>query len=131
MKYEEITSQAIAEWADMTSGRVPLIRIGTAMCGHAAGAFRVVKVLQKYLDSKGLEANIQEVGCLGLCYAEPLLDIKKPGKSRLFFNNVTPEEIEYIVDEYLINDGYPKEKVFGYIGEEGPVNGEDSLESMP
>ena len=131
MKYEEITSQATAEWADMTSGRVPLIRIGTAMCGHAAGAFRVVKVLQKYLDSKGLEANIQEVGCLGLCYAEPLLDIKKPGKSRLFFNNVTPEEIEYIVDEYLINEGYPKEKVFGYIGEEGPVNGEDSLESMP
>jgi len=131
MKYEEITSQATAEWADMTSGRVPLIRIGTAMCGHAAGAFRVVKALQKYLDSKGLEANIQEVGCLGLCYAEPLLDIKKPGKSRLFFNNVTPEEIEYIVAEYLINEGYPKEKVFGYIGEEGPVNGEDSLESMP
>ena len=131
MTYEEITSQATAEWANMTSGRVPLIRIGTAMCGHAAGAFRVVKALQKYLDSKGLKANIQEVGCLGLCYAEPLLDIKKPGKSRLFFNNVTPEEIEYIVDEYLINEGYPKEKVFGYIGEEGPVNGEDSLESMP
>ena len=131
MKYEEITSQATAEWANMTSGRVPLVRIGTAMCGHAAGAFRVVKALQKYLDSKGLKANIQEVGCLGLCYAEPLLDIKKPGKSRLFFNNVTPEEIEYIVDEYLINEGYPKEKVFGYIGEEGSVNGEDSLESMP
>jgi len=131
MKFEEITSQATAEWANMTSGRVPLVRIGTAMCGHAAGAFRVVKALQKYLDSKGLKANIQEVGCLGLCYAEPLLDIKKPGKSRLFFNNVTPEEIEYIVDEYLINEGYPKEKVFGYIGEEGSVNGEDSLESMP
>ena len=67
MKYEEITSQATAEWANMTSGRVPLVRIGTAMCGHAAGAFRVVKALQKYLDSKGLKANIQEVGCLGLC----------------------------------------------------------------
>jgi NADH:ubiquinone oxidoreductase subunit F (NADH-binding)/(2Fe-2S) ferredoxin len=131
MKYKEIVSQATAEWAAMTSGKVPLIRIGTAMCGHAAGAFRVVKALQDYLDSTELEANIQEVGCLGLCYAEPLLDIKKPGKSRLFFNNVTPEEIEYIVDEYLINEGYPKEKVFGYIGEEGPVNGEDSLESMP
>ena len=131
MKYEEITSQATAEWADMTSGRVPLIRIGTAMCGHAAGAFRVVKALRKYLESKELEANIQEVGCLGLCYAEPLLDIKKAGKSRLFFNNVTPEEIEYIVDEYLVNEEYPKEKVFGYIGEEGPVNGEDSLEMLP
>ena len=131
MKYKKIVSQATEEWAAMTSGKVPLIRIGTAMCGHAAGAFRVVKALQNYLDSTELEANIQEVGCLGLCYAEPLLDIKKPGKSRLFFNNVTPEEIEYIVDEYLINEGYPKEKVFGYIGEEGPVNGEDSLESMP
>ena len=131
MKYEEITSQATAEWVDMTSGRVPLIRIGTAMCGHAAGAFRVIKALRKCLESKGLEANIQEVGCLGLCYAEPLLDIKKAGKSRLFFNNVAPEDIEYIVDEYLVNEGYPKEKVFGYIGEEGPVSGEESLEMLP
>jgi NADH:ubiquinone oxidoreductase subunit E len=96
MNYEEIASKAKNEWDGMTNGKVPLIRIGTAMCGHAAGAFRVLDTLKKHINEKGIEANIQEVGCLGLCYAEPLLDIKKAGKSRLFFNNVAPEDIEYI-----------------------------------
>ena len=93
MNYQEIASKAKTEWDEMTNGRVPLIRIGTAMCGHAAGAFRVLETLKEYMETKGIEANVQEVGCLGLCYAEPLVDIKKPGKSRLFFNNVGPEDI--------------------------------------
>ena len=131
MNYEEIASKAKNEWDGMTNGKVPLVRIGTAMCGHAAGAFRVLDTLKKHINEKGIEANIQEVGCLGLCYAEPLIDIKKPGKSRLFFNNVDPNDIAQIVDDYLVSDGYPKEKVFGYLGEEGPVNDEISIESMP
>ena len=113
MNYQEIASKAKTEWDEMTNGGVPLIRIGTAMCGHAAGAFRVLDTLKNHMAAKEIEANIQEVGCLGLCYAEPLIDIKKPGKARLFFNNVTPEDIGQIVDEYLMSDGYPKEKAFG------------------
>ena len=110
MNYEEIASKAKNEWDDMTNGNVPLIRVGTAMCGHAAGAFRVLATMKKHLAANGIEANIQEVGCLGLCYAEPLIDIKKPGKSRLFFNNVNTEDIGQILDEYLVSDGYPQEK---------------------
>ena len=44
---------------------------------------------------------------------------------------MTPEDISQIIDEYLVSDKYPKEKIFGYIGEEGPLNDEASLESMP
>ena len=46
MKYEEIASKAKTEWDDMTNGNVPLIRVGTAMCGHAAGAFRVLATMK-------------------------------------------------------------------------------------
>ena len=44
------------------------------------------------------------MGCIGLCYAEPLIDIKKQGQSRLFFNNVSVNNIEQIVEEYLVNN---------------------------
>ena len=57
MNYEEIASKAKNEWDDMINGRVPLIRIGTAMCGHAAGAFRVLDTLKKYMEEKGIEKN--------------------------------------------------------------------------
>ena len=37
-------------------------------------------------------AEIREVGCIGLCYAEPLVSITKPGRPEVFYENVTPEK---------------------------------------
>ena len=36
-------------------------------------------------------------------FAEPLMDILKPGGSRLFFNNVAPEDVAEIIDSYILN----------------------------
>ena len=57
MNYQEIASKAKTEWDEMTNGRVPLIRIGTAMCGHAAGAFRVLETLKEYMETKGIAVS--------------------------------------------------------------------------
>ena len=49
----------------------PVIRIGTASCGVAAGALKTREAFQKLLQERGLPARVMEVGCLGHCYAEP------------------------------------------------------------
>ena len=46
---------------------------------------------------------MDEVGCIGLCFAEPLVDIQTPGSSRLFFGNVRPEDVQGLVDGYLLS----------------------------
>ena len=90
MTYESIKEKADAHWNDRAHGNTPLIRVGSAMCGHAAGAFRVKKTILETLNNLNVDANVDEVGCIGLCYAEPIIDIKKKGHPRLFFKNVTP-----------------------------------------
>ncbi len=129
--YSELKQKADDHWNGLVNGEIPFIRIGSAMCGHASGAFRVEEVLRRTLEKRGIKANIDEVGCIGLCYAEPLVDIKKRGHPRVFFKNVNPNDIERIIDSYLINDSLPEDLVLGYLGDENPVGSEPSLETLP
>ena len=129
--YQEIKETADERWQTLTNGSDPWVRVGTAMCGHSAGAYEVIDALRAELDSRQITANIDEVGCLGLCYAEPLIDILRPGEeSRLFFGNVTPEDVGAIVDTYLVQGTVPTDKALGYLGET-PIQGVPDLNELP
>ena len=128
--YQELRVTADQRWQELVSGDRPWIRVGTAMCGHAAGAFQVVAALEAELGSQGVDATIDHVGCLGICFAEPLVDIQKPGRSRLFFENVGPDDVAGIVEAYLVNDRVPADKVIGYLGET-PIDDVPDLNVLP
>ncbi|MXX53591.1 MAG: NADH-quinone oxidoreductase subunit F [Dehalococcoidia bacterium] len=128
--YEEIKQTAEERWKDLTEGPEPWIRVCSAMCGHAAGAREAITALRNALESRGITARIDEVGCLGVCYADPLVDVLRPGTgSRLFFRNVTPDDIPAIVDSYIESGELPDDKVFGYLGED-PIDGASDLSEV-
>ena len=77
--FSEIKIRADQQWEDLNSGKVPWIRIGTAMCGLASGAREVVDAFRSEISSRGIDAIVDEVGCLGICSAEPLVDIINNG----------------------------------------------------
>ena len=120
--YQEIKTTADERWQRLTAGERPWIRVGTAMCGHAAGAYEVIDALKAEVEKRDINAVIDEVGCLGICYAEPLVDILKPSGSRLFFHNLTPEDVPEIIESYLVEDTVPETKVLGYMGDD-PIDG--------
>ncbi len=129
--YEEIKQTADERWKDLTEGSEPWIRVGTAMCGHSAGAYEVIEALRNELESRNITAQIDEVGCLGVCYAEPLVDVLRPGTgSRLFFRNVTPDDVSSIVGAYIAEGELSADKVFGYLGEDS-IDGAPDLNDIP
>ena len=131
-RYQQVKAEADQRWQALTAGDRPWIRVGTAMCGHAAGAHAVVEALKAELDKRGFQVRISEVGCLGICYAEPLVDILKPGGSRLFFRNVVPEDAPEIVRSFVVNDydAGGHEKVLGYLGKK-PIAGLRDVGDIP
>ena len=124
--YEELRARADSHWQGLVAGNRAWVRVGTAMCGHAAGAFEVRDALAAELARQGIDATLDEVGCLGICYAEPLVDIMKPGGSRLFVGNVKPEDVAGIVRAALVEDRLPEGNVLGYLGDT-PVEGAANL----
>ncbi len=115
--FNELKTEADRRWQDLVAGDKPWIRVGTAMCGQAVGAVEVVAALRSELEACDIPATVDEVGCLGMCYAEPLVDVMKPGGPRVFFSGMAPEDVGSLIDEYLVNDRVPPKNVMGYLGE--------------
>ena len=114
--FEEIREQGIDRWRGLTQGRVPWVRIGTALCGKAAGADAVVASIVERMDQKHVSAMVSEVGCLGPCFAEPLVDVSMPDGSRVVYRNVTPELASRIVDSHLLEGQPLADAALGVIG---------------
>ena len=108
----------------------PRIRVGTALCGLAAGAGEVAETFRRELQARGVDATVSEVGCLGLCYTEPLVDIKIPGGPRILYGNVTPDQVAELVLSHVVN-GHPVVRLaLAALGGE-PSNGLPDLNDLP
>jgi NADH-quinone oxidoreductase subunit F len=130
MKFEDIKKQAASRWQALQNSQKPRILIGTGTCGIAAGAEAVLDALREELDRNGIQADIIQVGCIGLCYVEPLVEIVKPGQPGIFYGNLTPELMAEIVRDYLVGDNPRPDLALGTRGE-GDVAGIPRLFDLP
>ncbi len=117
MTFDEIRSQAISEWEALEHSDKPRILVGAATCGRAAGAGAVLEAINSALAQHNLEAVITQVGCIGLCYAEPIVNIIKPGRPHIYYGNLTPELASQLVEDYIINDNPRPDLALGTVGD--------------
>ena len=114
--YTDLKELADDKWLELNSGNKPRIRIGTAICGKAAGADHVLDEIYSVLNELKIDAHVDEVGCLGICFAEPLLDIKLPNEGRTFFKNVSLKDTRSIIEDYIINGKIEHPNLLGITG---------------
>lgn len=115
--FAELEAEALRR-RDADAAR-PWLRVGTALCGQAAGADAVVAALREALDRQGVDARLTEVGCLGLCYAEPLLDVQLPGGRRVFYGNFDPQRAGEVVAAHVRGGRPVTPLALGYLGDAG------------
>jgi NADH-quinone oxidoreductase subunit F len=72
-----------------------------ATCGLASGALDTKRAFEEALAERNLKATIRGVGCIGHCYAEPLVIIENPGFPPILYHQVTPGKARRLVKEYL------------------------------
>ena len=119
-----------AEWEALQDGQVPLILVGTATCGRSAGSLKSLEVLRREAEDRGLECNIVEVGCIGLCYAEPVVSITRPSRPTICYGEVTPRLAGKLVQGYLVDGDPLAEHALGTIGQ-GSIEGIPDLFDTP
>ena len=119
MKLSEIKKRAEDEWNQLQKSKEPTIFIGAATCGRSAGALEVKKTFQDEFEKRKISANIIEVGCLGPCWAEPLISIVKPGGPNIFYKNVTPKRATELVEKFIVGDDPLPEYALGLVGDKG------------
>ena len=82
------------------------IVIGLGTCGIAAGAEKVWTAVSNYIETQGLEIAMMATGCVGMCYAEPLMEVHLPGEPRFIYGNLKPENAVAILKRHL-QEGSP------------------------
>jgi len=97
--YEDLKSRAEEKLA-LRQGK-PRVLVGTATCGRAAGALKILEVFREEVASQGLNVEVEEVGCMGYCYAEPTVIIYMPGFPPLCYMNVDEGTASRLVSDYL------------------------------
>ncbi|NOX97341.1 MAG: NADH-quinone oxidoreductase subunit NuoF [Nitrospirae bacterium] len=130
MSFDDVRRQAKEEWKALQDSQRPLILVGTATCGRSAGAAEVLETFQQELENRNLNGRTMEVGCLGLCYAEPVVCIIKPSRPGICYGNVTPEKAKELLESYLVNDDPRPDYALGTIGD-GNIAGIPDLFQTP
>ncbi len=102
MKFEEIKKKAQTQWEGLKS-RIYIL-IGAATCGRAAGALEVIQAFEEELKRRNLEIPLIQVGCIGLCYAEPLVVISKPQSLSVVYQNIHPDSVSRLIGGYIEGD---------------------------
>ncbi|MBN1825842.1 MAG: 4Fe-4S binding protein [Candidatus Eisenbacteria bacterium] len=110
----------------------PVLFIGTGTCGLGAGAARTLEAARRYLEERKIDAEIVQVGCIGLCALEPMLDAQLPGRNRLCFARVGEEDVQPILDRVFGGEP-PSEKALFQFPAAGltPWPGVPSMDEHP
>jgi len=115
-KFEKLVEKSKKQWDNINNSKTPIIYLGTASCGKAAGADEVKEAILATLKKHKLFARLIEVGCIGTCYLEPLMDISAFGNPRISYGNVDAEWAKKIIEKYLLEKDYHNLKLLGYFG---------------
>ena len=120
--FAQLELESLRRWE--SEAEKPWLRVGTALCGQAAGGVEVVDALRAELESQGVGARLSEVGCIGLCFAEPLLDVQLPGGPRVFYGNFDPERAGEVVASHVAGGQPVTDLALGYLA---PADADDDF----
>jgi NADH:ubiquinone oxidoreductase subunit F (NADH-binding)/ferredoxin len=96
----------------------PTVFVGAGTCGLAAGAAGVIDAVQKYIADNNIDADIVEVGCVGFCAAEVMMDVALPGRTKVSFGPVDQNEAPAVL-RAMIEGRVDADKVIGQYRGEG------------
>jgi NADH-quinone oxidoreductase subunit F len=107
-RFDQLAAEARRCCTTLSGDESIWVMVGTATCGRSAGAAEVLAAFRRRLDEVGLEAHVQQVGCLGHCYAEPMAIISRPGYPAMCYGYLSPPVARNLVDRFLLADEDPQ-----------------------
>ena len=78
------------------------IRISMASCSIAAGANETLDAIRQFITENSLEGlQIKQIGCIGLCALEPIVQVIELGGQQITYGKVDPVVVRRIFEEHI------------------------------
>jgi NADP-reducing hydrogenase subunit HndB len=82
------------------------IRVHMGTSGIASGAKEIYEFLSIELEKRNIDAVIIKTGDMGYCFAEPTIEVTRPGEDPLLFGYVDKQRADEIIEKYIKNGEY-------------------------
>jgi len=99
------------------------IKVGLASCGIAAGGLDVFEKVENFLKDNEVHAELINTGCVGMCYAEVLMEIDDPEFGNTMYGYLSANDIDDVLKAHFIEKKPLSEKIV-YSDKLGGVEGE-------
>jgi NADH:ubiquinone oxidoreductase subunit F (NADH-binding)/(2Fe-2S) ferredoxin/Pyruvate/2-oxoacid:ferredoxin oxidoreductase delta subunit len=110
MKAQESLQELVAQAQPIVKEQPDKVQVllGVATCALAGGADKTLAALQEAFAEAGLadKVDLCQVGCVGRCSLEPLLEIRRPGEAPRMYVKVDADRAKQIVKRDLV-EGQP------------------------
>ena len=80
------------------------VKVAMSTCGIASGAKPAMDAVIESCKLLNVKAIVTQTGCMGYCYAEPTVEVTKPGQEPVVFGYVSVEKAKDIVQKYILNN---------------------------
>ena len=91
------------------------IIVGMGTCGIAAGAKEALNVfLGEAYTRKMDNVVVKQTGCMGLCHAEPTVEVKMEGMPDILYGKVDADTARKIVGLHILGGKLVNDHVFDY-----------------
>ena len=117
MNLNYLINEATKEWQELMKGTTSTIFVGNATCGRSAGSMDVINAFEDEIKKQNIECNVVEVGCIGMCYLEPVVIVCKSGHPLICYGKIDTKEAIELVSSHIVNDKINKNKLIGIISE--------------
>ncbi len=88
-----------------------IVTVGMSTCGIAAGARKVYEAILKEVEKRNLNIIVKKTGCIGLCEQEVLVEVACPGRRKILYGKVKPEDVPKLLSEHIVNGNVSAELV--------------------
>ncbi len=78
------------------------IKVGVASCGLAAGSGEIYQEVENLLKQNKYDAVLEKTGCIGMCFAEPVVEFKYGNDQSITYGYLEPKDMPEII-EGIIN----------------------------
>ena len=100
---EEYLSRSKGTEKKGASGDKIRIRVHMGTSGIASGAREIHEFLSVELEKRNIDAALIKTGDMGYCFAEPTIEVTRPGEEPMVFGNVDKQRADEIIEKYIKN----------------------------
>ncbi len=125
----EKREQAQASWGNKTGAEL-YITIGIGTCGLAAGAQETLAAVEAEIGRRGMTAVYGQIGCVGMCSYEPMVELQSRGQARVNYGNALAENIPGIFASHFEGEPLKKAVIVGHVVPFVAESGTRTLQSL-